>query len=141
MDPLAELVKIDAKSIGVGQYQHDVNQTKLKHSLDMTVESCVNLVGVNLNTASRQLLTYVSGLGPTLAQNIVDYRRENGGFTSRAQLKKVPRLGNVAYQQCAGFLRLPEAKNPLDNSADRKSTRLNSSHANISYAVFCLKKK
>lgn len=117
MDPLAELVKIDAKSIGVGQYQHDVNQTKLKHSLDMTVESCVNLVGVNLNTASRQLLTYVSGLGPTLAQNIVDYRRENGAFTSRAQLKKVPRLGNVAYQQCAGFLRLPEAKNPLDNSA------------------------
>ena len=117
MDPLAELVKIDPKSIGVGQYQHDVNQTKLKRSLDMTVESCVNLVGVNLNTASSHLLTYVSGLGPVLAQNIVDYRRENGAFTSRAQLKKVPRLGNVAYQQCAGFLRLPDAKNPLDNSA------------------------
>ena len=117
MDPLAELVKIDPKSIGVGQYQHDVNQTKLKRSLDMTVESCVNLVGVNLNTASSHLLTYVSGLGPALAQNIVDYRRENGAFTSRAQLKKVPRLGNVAYQQCAGFLRLPDAKNPLDNSA------------------------
>ena len=117
MDPLAELVKIDPKSIGVGQYQHDVNQTKLKRSLDMTVESCVNLVGVNLNTASSHLLTYVSGLGPVLAQNIVDYRRENGAFTSRAQLKKVPRLGNMAYQQCAGFLRLPDAKNPLDNSA------------------------
>lgn len=117
MDPLAELVKIDPKSIGVGQYQHDVNQTKLKRSLDMTVESCVNLVGVNLNTVSSHLLTYVSGLGPVLAQNIVDYRRENGAFTSRAQLKKVPRLGNVAYQQCAGFLRLPDAKNPLDNSA------------------------
>lgn len=117
MDPLAELVKIDPKSIGVGQYQHDVNQTKLKRSLDMTVESCVNLVGVNLNTASSHLLTYVSGLGPVLAQNIVDYRRENGAFASRAQLKKVPRLGNVAYQQCAGFLRLPDAKNPLDNSA------------------------
>ncbi|MBO1364213.1 RNA-binding transcriptional accessory protein [Prevotella sp. A2931] len=117
MDPLAELVKIDPKSIGVGQYQHDVNQAKLKRSLDMTVESCVNQVGVNLNTASSHLLTYVSGLGPTLARNIVDYRRENGAFTSRAQLKKVPRLGNVAYQQCAGFLRLPNAKNPLDNSA------------------------
>ncbi len=117
MDPLAELVKIDPKSIGVGQYQHDVNQTKLKRSLDMTVESCVNLVGVNLNTASSHLLTYVSGLGPVLAQNIVDYRRENGAFASRVQLKKVPRLGNVAYQQCAGFLRLPDAKNPLDNSA------------------------
>ena len=117
MDPLAELVKIDPKSIGVGQYQHDVDQTKLKHSLDHTVESCVNLVGVNLNTASQQLLTYVSGLGPVLAQNIVDYRRENGAFTSRAQLKKVPRLGPAAYQQCAGFLRIPNAKNPLDNSA------------------------
>ena len=117
MDPLAELVKIDPKSIGVGQYQHDVDQTKLKHSLDQTVESCVNLVGVNLNTASQHLLMYVSGLGPTLAKNIVDYRRENGAFTSRAQLKKVPRLGPSAFQQCAGFLRIPGAKNPLDNSA------------------------
>ena len=117
MDPLAELVKIDPKSIGVGQYQHDVDQTKLRHSLDQTVESCVNLVGVNLNTASQHLLTYVSGLGPTLAKNIVDYRREHGAFTSRAQLKKVPRLGPAAFQQCAGFLRIPDAKNPLDNSA------------------------
>ena len=117
MDPLAELVKIDPKSIGVGQYQHDVDQAKLKHSLDLTVESCVNLVGVNVNTASKHLLTYVSGLGPTLAQNIVDYRREHGAFASRAQLKKVPRLGPVAFQQCAGFLRIPGAKNPLDNSA------------------------
>ena len=117
MDPLAELVKIDPKSIGVGQYQHDVDQTKLKHSLDQTVESCVNLVGVNLNTASQHLLMYVSGLGPTLAKNIVDYRRETGAFTSRAQLKKVPRLGPSAFQQCAGFLRIPGAKNPLDNSA------------------------
>ena len=117
MDPLAELVKIDPKSIGVGQYQHDVDQTQLKHSLDQTVESCVNLVGVNLNTASQHLLMYVSGLGPTLAKNIVDYRKENGAFTSRAQLKKVPRLGPSAFQQCAGFLRIPDAKNPLDNSA------------------------
>lgn len=117
MDPLAELVKIDPKSIGVGQYQHDVDQGQLKHTLDQTVESCVNLVGVNLNTASQHLLTYVSGLGPVLAQNIVDYRKENGAFTSRAQLKKVPRLGPAAYQQCAGFLRIPDAKNPLDNSA------------------------
>lgn len=117
MDPLAELVKIDPKSIGVGQYQHDVDQSKLKKSLDMTVESCVNLVGVNLNTASQHLLTYVSGLGPALAKNIVDYRRENGAFVSRAQLKKVPRLGANAFQQCAGFLRIPGAKNPLDNSA------------------------
>ncbi len=117
MDPLAELVKIDPKSIGVGQYQHDVDQTQLKHSLDQTVESCVNLVGVNLNTASQHLLTYVSGLGPVLAQNIVDYRKQNGAFTSRTQLKKVPRLGPAAYQQCAGFLRIPNAKNPLDNSA------------------------
>ena len=117
MDPLAELVKIDPKSIGVGQYQHDVDQTQLKQSLDQTVESCVNMVGVNLNTASQHLLTYVSGLGPTLAQNIVDYRKENGAFTSRTQLKKVPRLGPSAYQQCAGFLRIPAAKNPLDNSA------------------------
>ena len=117
MDPLAELVKIDPKSIGVGQYQHDVDQGKLKHSLDLTVESCVNSVGVNLNTASQHLLTYVSGLGPTLAKNIVEYRREHGAFTSRAQLKKVPRLGPSAYEQCAGFLRIPGAKNPLDNSA------------------------
>ncbi len=117
MDPLAELVKIDPKSIGVGQYQHDVDQTKLKHSLDQTVESCVNLVGVNLNTASQHLLTYVSGLGPVLAKNIVDYRKDNGAFTSRSQLKKVPRLGPAAYQQCAGFLRINDAKNPLDNSA------------------------
>ena len=117
MDPLAELVKIDPKSIGVGQYQHDVDQTKLKNSLDQTVESCVNNVGVNLNTASQHLLMYVSGLGPTLAKNIVDYRKENGAFTSRAQLKKVPRLGPAAFQQCAGFLRIPNAKNPLDNSA------------------------
>ncbi|MBQ1800982.1 MAG: RNA-binding transcriptional accessory protein, partial [Prevotella sp.] len=117
MDPLAELVKIDPKSIGVGQYQHDVDQGKLKKSLDLTVESCVNLVGVNVNTASKHLLTYVSGLGPALAQNIVDYRKKNGAFTSRAQLKKVPRLGPSAYEQCAGFLRIPNAKNPLDNSA------------------------
>lgn len=117
MDPLAELVKIDPKSIGVGQYQHDVDQAKLKKSLDQTVESCVNLGGVNVNTASKHLLTYVSGLGPALAQNIVDYRRENGAFTSRTQLKKVPRLGANAYEQCAGFLRIPNAKNPLDDSA------------------------
>ncbi len=117
MDPLAELVKIDPKSIGVGQYQHDVDQSKLKHSLDQTVMSCVNQVGVNLNTASLHLLTYVSGLGPALARNIVDYRREHGPFTSRAQLKKVKRLGDTAFQQCAGFLRIPNAKNPLDNSA------------------------
>ena len=117
MDPLAELVKIEAKSIGVGQYQHDVDQTALKKSLDMTVESCVNSVGVNLNTASRHLLTYVSGLGPTLAQNIVDYRTENGAFTSRKQLLKVPRMGAKAFEQCAGFLRIPGAQNPLDNSA------------------------
>ena len=117
MDPLAELVKIDPKSIGVGQYQHDVDQSRLKHSLDQTVMSCVNQVGVNLNTASLHLLTYVSGLGPALARNIIDYRREHGPFTSRAQLKKVKRLGDTAYQQCAGFLRIPNAKNPLDNSA------------------------
>ena len=116
MDPLAELVKIDPKSIGVGQYQHDVDQAKLKKSLDQTVEFCVNSVGVNLNTASSYLLTYVSGLGPTLAKNIVDYRKENGPFSSRTQLKKVPRLGPAAYQQCAGFLRIPGARNPLDNS-------------------------
>ena len=117
MDPLAELVKIDAKSIGVGQYQHDVDQTKLKESLDRTVESCVNLVGVNLNTASKHLLTYVSGLGPSLAQNIVDYRTENGPFSSRKELLKVPRMGAKAFEQCAGFLRIPGANNPLDNSA------------------------
>ena len=117
MDPLAELVKIDPKSIGVGQYQHDVDQTKLKQQLDQTVMSCVNSVGVNLNTASQHLLQYVSGLGPALAKNIVDYRRENGAFASRAQLKKVPRLGPAAFEQCAGFLRIPGAKNPLDNSA------------------------
>ena len=117
MDPLAELVKIDPKSIGVGQYQHDVDQTLLKHSLDQTVESCVNSVGVDLNTASQHLLMYVSGLGATLAKNIVDYRREHGAFTSRAQLLKVPRLGPSAYQQCAGFLRIRDGKNPLDNSA------------------------
>lgn len=117
MDPLAELVKIDPKSIGVGQYQHDVDQSQLKQSLDRTVESCVNQVGVDLNTASVHLLTYVSGLGPVLAKNIVEYRKENGAFTSRAQLKKVPRLGPSAFQQCAGFLRIRDARNPLDGSA------------------------
>ena len=116
-DPLAELVKIDPKSIGVGQYQHDVDQTKLKKSLDQTVENCVNLVGVNLNTASKHLLTYVSGLGESLAQNIVNYRAEHGPFRSRRELKKVPRLGEKAFEQCAGFLRIPDAENPLDNSA------------------------
>ena len=116
-DPLAELVKIDPKSIGVGQYQHDVDQTKLKKSLDATVESCVNLVGVNLNTAGKHLLVYVSGLGESLAQNIVDFRTENGAFRSRSELKKVPRLGPKAFEQCAGFLRIPDAENPLDNSA------------------------
>ncbi|HBT86615.1 MAG TPA: RNA-binding transcriptional accessory protein [Porphyromonadaceae bacterium] len=116
-DPLSELVKIDPKSIGVGQYQHDVDQNKLKRSLDQTVESCVNLVGVNLNTASKHLLTYVSGLGESLAQNIIDYRSENGPFQSRKELKKVPRLGPKAFEQSAGFLRIPDAKNPLDNSA------------------------
>ena len=117
MDPMAELVKIDPKSIGVGQYQHDVDQTRLRNSLDQTVELCVNAVGVNLNTASKNLLTYVSGLGPVLARNIIEYRSENGAFTSRAQLKKVPRLGASAFQQSAGFLRVPEAKNPLDATA------------------------
>lgn len=116
-DPLAELVKIDPKSIGVGQYQHDVDQSKLKRSLDQTVESCVNQVGVNLNTASKHLLTYVSGLGEALAQNIVNYRAKNGPFRSRKELKKVPRLGEKAFQQCAGFLRVPDSENPLDNSA------------------------
>ena len=117
MDPLAELVKIDPKSIGVGQYQHDVDQAKLKKSLDLTVESCVNLVGVNVNTASKHLLTYVSGLGPALAQNIVDYRASNGAFRSRKELMKVPRMGEKAFEQCAGFLRIAGAENPLDNSA------------------------
>jgi len=117
MDPLAELVKIDPKSIGVGQYQHDVNQTLLKDSLDRTVESCVNAVGINLNTASKHLLTYVSGLGPGLAQNIVTFRTENGAFRRRADLKKVPRLGDKAFEQCAGFLRIRNAENPLDNTA------------------------
>lgn len=117
MDPLAELVKIDPKSIGVGQYQHDVDQTKLKKSLDQTVEYCVNLVGVNLNTASSHLLTYISGLGPQLAQNIVNYRAENGPFQSRKELLKVPRMGAKAFEQCAGFLRIDGAQNPLDNTA------------------------
>lgn len=116
-DPLAELVKIDPKAIGVGQYQHDIDQVKLKRSLDLTVESCVNLVGVNLNTASRHLLTYVSGLGESLANNIVEWRSQNGPFRSRRELMKVPRLGERAYEQCAGFLRITEAENPLDNSA------------------------
>lgn len=117
MDPLAELVKIDPKSIGVGQYQHDVEQNKLKKSLDLTVESCVNLVGVNVNTASKHLLTYISGLGPTLAQNIVNYRAENGAFKTRKHLLKVPRMGEKAFEQCAGFLRISDGENPLDNSA------------------------
>lgn len=117
MDPLAELVKIDPKSIGVGQYQHDVNQVRLKERLDQTVVSCVNLVGVNLNTASKHLLSYVSGIGPSIAENIVKHRDEIGGFTSRKQLLKVPRLGNKAYEQCAGFLRIKEGDNPLDASA------------------------
>lgn len=117
MDPLAELVKIDAKSIGVGQYQHDVDQGKLKKALDQTVENCVNLVGVNLNTASSHLLTYVSGLGPQLALNIVNYRAENGAFASRKELMKVPRMGAKAFEQCAGFLRITDAKNPLDRTA------------------------
>ena len=117
MDPLAELVKIDPKSLGVGQYQHDVDQARLKQSLDSVVVSCVNQVGVEVNTASRHLLTYVSGLGPTLAKNIVDYRTANGPFTSKAELKKVPRLGPKAFEQCAGFLRISGAKNPLDASA------------------------
>jgi uncharacterized protein len=117
LDPLAELVKIDPKSIGVGQYQHDVDQKKLKSSLDKVVESSVNMVGVNVNTASQHLLTYISGLGPQLAQNIVDYRKENGPFASRTEIQKVPRMGAKAFEQSAGFLRISEAKNPLDNSA------------------------
>ena len=117
MDPLAELVKIDPKSIGVGQYQHDVNQPRLKERLDQTVMSCVNNVGVNVNTASKQLLSYVSGIGSTLAENIITYRRQEGKFTSRKQLLKVPRLGGKAFEQCAGFLRIPDAIDVLDNSA------------------------
>ena len=122
MDPLAELVKIDAKSIGVGQYQHDVEQNLLKDSLDSVVESCVNAVGVNLNTASKHLLSYVAGLGPSIAANVVKFRQENGNFTSRSQIKKVARLGDKAFEQCAGFLRIHEAKNPLDNSAVHPET-------------------
>lgn len=117
MDPLAELIKIDPKSIGVGQYQHDVDQAMLKKTLDQTVENCVNLVGVNVNTASKHLLTYISGLGPQLAQNIVNYRAENGAFSSRRELMKVPRMGEKAFEQSAGFLRIPDSDNPLDNSA------------------------
>lgn len=117
MDPLAELVKIDPKSLGIGQYQHDVDQTLLREKLDDIVISCVNSVGVNLNTASRHLLSYVSGIGPALAQNIVDYRTENGPFSSRQQLLKVKRLGGKVFEQAAGFLRIPGAENPLDNSA------------------------
>jgi uncharacterized protein len=117
LDPLAELVKIDPKSIGVGQYQHDVDQMRLKSALDYTVESCVNSVGVNVNTASRSLLSYVSGIGSALAKYIVDYRTENGPFRSRSELMNVPRMGEKAFQQCAGFLRIPGAENPLDNTA------------------------
>ncbi|MBS1689914.1 MAG: RNA-binding transcriptional accessory protein, partial [Bacteroidetes bacterium] len=122
MDPLAELVKIDPKSIGVGQYQHDVNQVRLKEKLDQTVVSCVNLVGVNLNTASKHLLSYVSGIGPSIAENIVNYRKELGKFSNRKQLMKVPRLGNKAYEQCAGFLRIPDGDNALDASAVHPET-------------------
>jgi uncharacterized protein len=116
-DPLAELVKIDAKSIGVGQYQHDVDQTKLKAELDTVVIRCVNSVGININTASKSLLSYVSGIGEKMAENIVKYRSENGAFQDRKQLKKVPRLGDKAYQQAAAFIRIKDGKNPLDNSA------------------------
>src|SRR6185295_4859231 len=117
LDPLSELVKIDAKSIGVGQYQHDVNQNRLKESLDKVVESCVNYVGVDVNTASKHLLTYVSGLSASVAKNIVEYRNKNGAFKSREELKKVSMLGPKAFEQCAGFLRIQNATNPLDNSA------------------------
>ena len=117
LDPLSELVKIDAKSIGVGQYQHDVNQNRLKEALDQVVESCVNYVGVDVNTASKHLLTYVSGLSATVAKNVVEYRTKNGGFKSREELRKVSMLGPKAFEQCAGFLRIPNAANPLDNSA------------------------
>ena len=139
-DPLAELVKIDAKSIGVGQYQHDVDQTKLKNSLDTVVESCVNTVGVNINTASESLMSYVSGIGPKLAQNIINYRNENGSFNSRNDIKKVPRLGGKAYEQAAGFLRIKHAKNPLDDSGvhpesyalvDKMAKEVNTKVANI----------
>lgn len=116
-DPLAELVKIDPKSIGIGQYQHDVDQTQLKNELDTTVMKCVNSVGINLNTASKSLLSYVSGIGEKMAENIVNYRTENGAFEDRKQLKKVPRLGEKAFQQAAAFVRITNAKNPLDNSA------------------------
>ncbi len=116
MDPLAELVKIDPKSIGVGQYQHDVNQTKLKTKLDNTIINCVNKVGVNLNTSSKYILSYIAGIGPQLAENIVNYRSENGNFTTRKELLKVPKLGNKAFEQASGFLRISNAKNPLDNS-------------------------
>ena len=117
MDPLAELVKIDPKSIGIGQYQHDVDQNLLKDSLDRTVESSVNAVGINLNTASKHLLTYVSGLGPTLAENVVKYRTENGAFYDRKQLKKVARMGTKSFEQAAGFLRIRDGKNVLDTTA------------------------
>ncbi|MBR5764326.1 MAG: helix-hairpin-helix domain-containing protein, partial [Bacteroidaceae bacterium] len=117
MDPLAELVKIDPKSIGVGQYQHDVDQAELKKSLDQTVENCVNMVGVNVNTASPYLLTYISGLGPALAKNIVAFRAENGPFANRKQLMKVPKMGAKTFEQCAGFLRIPGSTNPLDNTS------------------------
>ena len=122
LDPLSELVKIDPKSIGVGQYQHDVNQPKLKDELDKVVESCVNHVGVDLNTASKHLLTYVSGLSATLAKNIVEYRLKNGPFASRGELKKVSLMGPKSFEQCAGFLRIREAANPLDNSAVHPET-------------------
>ena len=117
MDPLAELVKIDAKNIGVGQYQHDVDQTMLRQALDQTVETCVNSVGVEVNNASKQLLTYVAGVGPKLAQNIIDYRTENGGFKSRKELLKVAKMGAKTYEQCAGFIRVAASENPLDRSA------------------------
>ena len=122
MDPLAELVKIDPKAIGVGQYQHDVDQKMIRESVDRVVESCVNKVGVDLNRAGKHLLSYVSGLGPQLAQNLVEYRDQNGPFQSREELKKVNRMGDKAYEQCAGFLRIPEAENPLDNSAVHPET-------------------
>ncbi|MDG1398542.1 MAG: Tex family protein [Polaribacter sp.] len=148
-DPLAELVKIDAKSIGVGQYQHDVDQTKLKNSLDIIVESCVNTIGVNINTASESLLSYVSGIGPKLAENIVNHRNENGAFSSRSEIKKVPRLGGKAYEQAAGFLRIKNAKNPLDNSSvhpesyalvDKMTESLNTKMSNIIGNIDSLRK-
>ena len=148
-DPLAELVKIDAKSIGVGQYQHDVDQTKLKNSLDIVVESCVNTIGVNINTASESLLSYVSGIGPKLAKNIVNHRNENGAFSSRSEIKKVPRLGGKAFEQAAGFLRIKNAKNPLDNSSvhpesyalvDKMTKSLNTKMSNIIGNIDSLRK-